>query len=121
MAGATPKLHELHLQIHEHGVEHYGPSTIDGVEHLRRLKQADVVIFFEGADTETQRRAADAKAILKKAISISPGHPSTKFSLEENKKYLNFPLAFLTGAKKPPSDAGTLLVKLLFTWILAVL
>ena len=87
MAGAMPKLQELHLQIHERGVERHGPSTIEGVEHLPNLRQVDIDICFEGADKESQTRAAGAEAVLTNAISVSPGHPSTKIRLLDDIEY----------------------------------
>ena len=87
MAGAMPKLQELHLQIHERGVERHGPSTIEVVEHLPNLRQVDVDICFEGADKESQTRAAGAEAILTNAISVSPGHRSTKIRLLDEIDY----------------------------------
>ncbi|XP_044960468.1 disease resistance protein RGA5-like isoform X1 [Hordeum vulgare subsp. vulgare] len=87
MVGAMPKLQKLNLQAHEHGVERHGPSTVEGVEHLLKLKQVDIDIYFEGADTESQRRAAGAEAILMNAISVYPGHPSIKIRLQSNMEH----------------------------------
>ncbi|XP_044436659.1 disease resistance protein RGA5-like [Triticum aestivum] len=99
MAGAMPKLQKLDLQTHEHGVERHGPSTIEGVEHLLTLRQVDIDIYFEGADTESQRRAADAEAILRKAIHVHPGHPSIKSRLQSNRSSF-IPVAVLRGAMR---------------------
>ncbi|KAF7104960.1 hypothetical protein CFC21_105819 [Triticum aestivum] len=88
MAGAVSELQTLELDIHEDGGERHGPSTIQGVEHLSRLRQVDVYIHFEGADTESQRRAADAEAILKNVISVYPGHPSINIRPTDNRNSL---------------------------------
>ncbi|XP_037457308.1 disease resistance protein RGA5-like [Triticum dicoccoides] len=108
MAWAMPELQNLVLEIHEQGVEHLGPSAIKGVEHLPNLRQVDVGICFERADTESQRRAADAEAILTNALSVSSGHPSIKMRLEDGMKYFKLSCASSDGGDevaRQPNDA----------------
>ncbi|KAM3215240.1 hypothetical protein ACQJBY_067303 [Aegilops geniculata] len=108
MAGAMPKLEKFNLDIHELGVERYGPLTIEGVEHLPNLRQVDVDIYFEGADTESQRRAAGAEAILMNAISVSAGHPSIKIRLKDGMKYFELSNGSSEGGHevaRQPNDA----------------
>ncbi|KAI4969280.1 hypothetical protein ZWY2020_000194 [Hordeum vulgare] len=108
MVGAMPKLQKLNLQAHEHGVERHGPSTVEGVEHLLKLKQVDIDIYFEGADTESQRRAAGAEAILMNAISVYPGHPSIKIRLQSNMERFKISSGSSEGGEevaRQPNDA----------------
>lgn len=82
-AGSMPNLRALKLNQHGRGLERYGPSMLEGMAHLPRLKQVHVVIangFGNGA-ARPGVTAADAEAAYRNALSMHPGHQSIEINV----------------------------------------
>lgn len=86
-AGAMANLQSLRRCLHARGVERYGTSTLDGVEHLLSLRQVSLCVYFDAGDTESHNTAANAVAILRNVINVHPGHPSAKIALRDNRNW----------------------------------
>uniref|UniRef100_A0A0D9XQX9 NB-ARC domain-containing protein n=1 Tax=Leersia perrieri TaxID=77586 RepID=A0A0D9XQX9_9ORYZ len=87
-AAAMPNLQSLNLNIHAHGVQRNGSSTVEGLEHLLSLKEFWAFVCFDGSDTNPlDGRAAATNAVktLRHAINVHRGHPEIQIFEEDNR------------------------------------